>query len=328
MHYFSTLMRLWLLFVLPAYGQDIGGASFATGDDRAMYAQKNPNATRSVTFKPFESLENNSLTPSLQNIEWTWNVNISDYAAENNTVTVAHNLSDPYITTTSYDFPDDLSQHVLDVLNGTRLSLCFSILKTYVDLPVSFTNAYNEGNKDQTSCVPALGQSCVDAILSAGRTQESYGMCQQSLELVDGLPECSDVLRLSDRNNTRLRLSGQDFAAGVDHIGDHNGWYGGFDNPKNGSGGAQYYNALNRVHMVLFSPQLEKNPVEYYQGPQLLCMRVNTTQLPVRDLNGDGASLTSESVAQGNMESSGSVVAGCDFMAIVTFTTLVLFFVV
>lgn len=82
---------------------------------------------------------------------------------------------------------------------------------------------------------------------------------------------------------------------------------------------------------MLFNPIIPSNgesesteATGYTQGPALLCMRVNTTQLPTGDTDGDGVTWTSEAV----LESIGSSVnrSAVWVWSVVTFMSLTLAF--
>ncbi|KAI1872851.1 uncharacterized protein JN550_003725 [Neoarthrinium moseri] len=273
-------------------------------------AQQNPNATRAVAFRPFNSAARAGNTQSLADVEWTWRVNISEYAMPDNEKKGA--AVDSRIISTAYDFSwagaGDMSSQ-LDLSEG---GLCFTIMDAPKDFPVNVTNSYTKDDVNSASCNPVLGQACVDAIVSqANRETGSPVRCSAPQRSWYALPECQSTLGYTD---TVLGTWGAvTFSYGFFNHSSNStnswengeGWYGSFSAPQNRSGGAEYYTATNRLQIILVNPivrgpgssgTLENAP--YIQGPQLSCMRVNTTKLPTGDLDGNGVVLTSEAVMQ------------------------------
>ena len=77
-------------------------------------------------------------------------------------------------TTWDLSWPPASGKNISSALGGLPGPLCITTLTTAdpdagPDLPVNVTSAYTEDNKDSTSCVPALGEEWVRALLSARR---------------------------------------------------------------------------------------------------------------------------------------------------------------
>ncbi|KAI1826871.1 hypothetical protein F4861DRAFT_495488 [Xylaria intraflava] len=288
----------------------IAGSSFPSGLDaysKGIFtnAQQHPNATRGVTFEPFGS-EGNTPNLKLGNIEWTWRINVSDFAAPNaipDPTLGTYPTVDPHIVTTSYDFTWSGPKNWSTELQGLEDRFCLAVVD-FTDLPVNVTNGFTESDTNSTSCVPALGQDCVNAILSASQSKQPFAGPSCNIDLNwSEFPECQNTLGYADKV-TKFSLSS--FMPGFsEEIGKNittdfingRGWYGYVSPPQNGSGSSAYYTALNRLHIAAINPLLSAG-VGLTQGPELLCMRVNATALPTGDTNGDGVTLTSEAVLE------------------------------
>ncbi|KAF7536135.1 hypothetical protein G7054_g4776 [Neopestalotiopsis clavispora] len=270
-------------------------------------AQANPNLTRDIAIKPFNSVSSDSSEHGLADVEWHWRVNISDVATPNAQV---DKISDAHIVSTSYDFSWPETQEIPAELNNTSSALCITIADAPVDMPVNVTNAYTEDDAGSASCVHALGQACVDAILaSAGRpvTSEAGPMCSAPRESWAELDECRNTLEYASKSGGSERF----FATSSFNVsyygGSSNGSAGGlasgegifgtFSAAQNGSGSAEYYTAANRLQIMMINPILQSSGgFEYAAGAGLYCMRVNTTKLPGYDAESDDVTWTSEAV--------------------------------
>jgi hypothetical protein len=234
---------------------------------------------------------------------------VSDIAAPN--AIARSNIVDSHIVSTTYDFNwPDSNGVISDQLNGTSSGFCLTVVD-WTDLPVNLTNAYTEKDGNDTSCIPVLGQACVNAILSNGRNfrgptcrsvpqkpWSEFPECQSTLGYMATTPERFGTLSMSrglGNNNHNATSSSANGA----------GWFGSFSTPQNGSGSTTYYTAANQLQIAMVSAVLSfQNDTQYLAGSELLCMRVNATQLPTRDTDGDGTTWTSEAV----MESMGNFV--------------------
>jgi hypothetical protein len=255
-------------------------------------------------------------------------VNISDFAVTNADVLVGdyggYPTVDTHIVTTAYDFSwpsgQDISSQLLDT------GLCMTVLSTPTDMPVSLTNAYTNDQVNNASCIPVLGQACVGAILRGHQSSSGgiLGVCQAPPVIWSDLAECQSTLGyvqatsgvfgmlttpllFSNESSNATTTTTHDWARG-------RGWFGSFSSPQNGSASPAYYTAANRLHIVMVTtPPLQQGTSAssrstdgsgYVQVPELLCMRVNATQLLTPDPNGDGVTWTSEAV----MENMGGLV--------------------
>lgn len=211
-----------------------------------------------------------------------------------------------------------------------------------IDLPVNVTNAYTEDDTNDASCVPVLGQACVDAILSDGRISRgsAVGSCTSPSRYWFEIPECQSTLGYaqavggSPGTFTTSIGVGNDSSNATNSWKNGEGWYASFSAPRNGSGSTAYYTTANQLNMVKVNPILSSQVVSapttesggHIPGPELLCMRVNATKLPTGDTNGDGVTWTSEAVME--MENIGSFIkpSAICVMFVVSFISLTLAF--
>ncbi|KAI0968083.1 hypothetical protein F4678DRAFT_474917 [Xylaria arbuscula] len=283
-------------------------------------AQQHPNVTRAAFFKPLELAKNSVGYPTLGDLEWAWRINVSDFvpsdALADLTSYGSDETVDTHIVTTSYDFSWSSPENLTSELNSSIASFCLTVATSLTDLPANVTNAYTEQDTNSTSCVPALGQACVDAILATEKFEGDpvYGNCRAPSQLWSELPQCQNTLGyvynvshgftlLTGSRGFSNRTS-QNATADFKNGG---GWFGYISSPVNGSGSNEYYTAINRLHIAMINPLLAYDgdfDSGFSQDPQLLCMRVNATMLPTKDTNGDGVTWTSEAV----LESAGNSV--------------------
>ncbi|RYC66093.1 hypothetical protein CHU98_g150 [Xylaria longipes] len=283
-------------------GSSIPNGLNASSLNTVINAQQHPNATHEVIFKPFGSEGGTSGSVStLQDIEWAWRINVSDFTAPNSTIETV----DTHLVTTTYDFNWSGSDELSTNLNSSTARFCLT-MTDFHDLPVNITNTYTENDTNSTSCVSTLGQACVNAILKVGSFlgNAAYGNCQGPSQIWSSIPECQSTLGYTSMVSRYLSLytispgfgnhTTKDFINGQ-------GWYGHFSSPQNGSGSNEYYTAMNRLHIVMINALVASSTGfegGYSEGPQLLCMRVNATKLPTKDTNGDGVTWTSEAVLE------------------------------
>ncbi|KAI1399871.1 hypothetical protein F4819DRAFT_463742 [Hypoxylon fuscum] len=320
------MMKLLSLFIFPVllkaekykYGLlEIPGGSIPPGLDAytsqlITNAQQHPNVTRGIQFYPFGAEGSVSAIPAPKDVQWTWRVNVSDFSAPN--ADGWDPAKDPHVVTSTYDFTWPGGGNLSAALGVPNAGICVTVADSPLDWPVNVTNTYTEDDTDSNSCAGTLGQACVDAILDEERNSgHLLGDCRLPPESWFALPQCQDTLGYasvsygfagiasrglgflnSSSNATRAREDGE-------------AWFGTLSAPQYGSGSAEYYTVANRLHIAVINPILPtEGPVEggFSQGPQLMCMRVNATKLPVGDPNGDGITWTSEAV----LESGGSPV--------------------
>lgn len=205
------------------------------------------------------------------------------------------------MVSTAYDFSG--SEDLSDQLNQTASGFCLSVV-SWDDLPVNITNTFTTEDANDTSCIPVLGQACVDAILSNGSNFRGPA-CAGPKTLWSELPECQNTLgyvESTDQGFGTLSFSrglGNNSHNGTGAFGHGQGWFGAFSAAQNGSGSPAYYTAVNQLQIAMASAVLSlKNDGGYLEGAELLCMRVNATRLPTKDTNDDGTTWTSEAVME------------------------------
>ncbi|KAI1179787.1 hypothetical protein F4777DRAFT_574613 [Nemania sp. FL0916] len=278
----------------------ISGSSIPAGLDAnsrqlVANAQQHPNATRGVDFKPFKSLVPSEAL-SIGNFEFTWRINVSDFAAPNATQDLSSggslNTEDTHIVTTSYDFHWPGSE-----FSSTAARFCFTVADV-TGLPANVTDAYTEGDIYLTSCVSALGQACVDAIVAGGKFvgNPADQFCQAP-HVWTQIPECQSTLGSINSESHSFGLvagsrgfSNNDSQTATAGFANGEGWFGFFSSPQNGSGSNEYYTAVNRLHIATVNTLLASDGNfrnGFKQQTQLLCMRVNATELSTDDTNGD-----------------------------------------
>ncbi|ETS76090.1 hypothetical protein PFICI_11477 [Pestalotiopsis fici W106-1] len=295
--------------------------------DPVIDAKSNPTVTRSVKFGMLEeywsSLPEDSV---VRNSEWTWRVNISDVA----TPKVEDNdLADPHVVSTTYDFTWPYGDDLSEALDGANSSFCMSVVES-LDLPVSVLNGYTEDDANSTSCVPALGQDCVAAILQRGAISAAGNgsYCSSPAEPWNLLSACKDSLGDAadwGMDGTGYALGGLDASSNETSRPWTNGKGFKYDilRDLNGSLSDDYLLAVNKLHILMFNAQIPTgNGNEYIGGPELHCMRVNTTQLEERDADGDGVAMASENERSLGTSLSGTTLSFSIGFAIVTFAVL------
>lgn len=191
---------------------------------------------------------------------------------------------DPHIVATTYDFTWPGGGNLSAALGDPRAGLCLSFVSLPLDFPANVTDGYSNDNANDPSCVPMLGQSCVDAILSSGRTAvgQPFGLCTAGSAWFE-LPECKSTLgyvlsTAGSAGTNTISLGFQNSSNATHDRENGEGWYGLFSAPQNGGASVEYYNATNRVHIAMIDPVLPSTrDTGYAEGAKLLCMRVNVT---------------------------------------------------
>ncbi|KAI0427234.1 hypothetical protein F5Y09DRAFT_344877 [Xylaria sp. FL1042] len=285
---------------------------------RIINADHNPTTSRSVSFQPFKNvfdeLEPNSV---LLASDWTWRkfltpytgslfltkvnacshptgVNVSEIPVPD--AESVNNITDPHIVSLTWDFSWFAGKNLSDILGGNGSEFCWVQLDSSYDLPVNITNTFTDDiASNSTSCVPAFGQACVDAIL-----RNVPGDCDwDSADLnFATIPECAGAFADSVHHN----------ADGEAYLGDAlnnsdpaqqptNGetFYLKLSDPVNGTQSEKFNAVGNGLNVVLLNARI-KAQTGYVQGSELLCTRVNTTKLAEKDTNGDGIAYVSEVV--------------------------------
>ncbi|KAK7994051.1 hypothetical protein PG989_007432 [Apiospora arundinis] len=305
----STLTgKLFLLAAvsLPTYAQksDIYEPTYLTGPYNFSYGGKditgplynqsatNPNVTRSVKFHPFWWYNGTNMTN--KEIEWTWRVNISDFYASNAAPRSSELgvLENPHVVLNTYDFSwpgaKNLSAHL-----GSKDPLCISTGVAYT-FPANVTNGYANGDTNSLDCGAALGDACRDAILRESSVSIlNHGLCAREKPW-NTLPECAGRIGLDEKvsrlpgswrwnfNVANGSKTAPDRTDGrqIPHVPNPDsgsGLYAFNSWPRNATNLSEYYEATNRLHVVLID-MTDIGDGET-RKPSLLCMRVNTTKV-------------------------------------------------
>lgn len=200
---------------------------------------------------------------------------------------------------TTYDFSWPGGKNLSDQIRTDDI-VCLTVAMSYT-WPANVTNRYADGNTDDGSCDAVLGEACRRAIESKGRNRPRTGSCQAPLTSWDLLPECADsfgyarnVSRESGsvaydlnayngtvpgpgRNGTRVPGGSPNPTSGT-------GFYAFNSAPRNATNETAYYEATNRLHVVMVNAMLPLNNGAMGKA-RLMCMRVNTTKVAWEDPN-------------------------------------------
>ena len=157
------------------------------------------------------------------------------------------------------------------------------------DFPANVTNKITDETGKNSYCGPALGEACVRALKKDGRIQSG---CSGTKKPWFSLPECADtvgaVLRpaqigtstIANGKNSKNDTNTNSTSTGSKTFRDSGDGFLSISSAAfNGSDRETYYNATNRLQIVM----LQANHPEsgsLNSEPKLLCMRVNTTELP------------------------------------------------
>ncbi|ETS76093.1 hypothetical protein PFICI_11480 [Pestalotiopsis fici W106-1] len=302
---FFSLLALAASAVAGDYGQISGWRESALDQlnpkarDAIIQANHNPTATRSVAFKPFEkywgSLAENS---KLRDSEWMWRINISDVSIPDADL---EDVDEPHVASAIYDF-QFTGTNLSEALDGADGTFCMATL-TSIDLPVEIINKYTDDD-DSTDCEPILGKSCIDSLLLAGNgattISDDGNSCIPPRYFWSELLECSDSIGKATVFST---LYGDYPLSGVNRqnnatsspLVSGQGFFVNVSEPLNGSLSDGYLQSVNRLHVLMINTRI---PTDYgfVGGPELHCMRVNATELPENDADGDGDAMTSENI--------------------------------
>ncbi|KAK1480989.1 hypothetical protein CCUS01_16049 [Colletotrichum cuscutae] len=151
-----------------------------------------PNATRQISFRPFEVFSGNARL--LGQDEWTWRVNISDFSlphlAQNTTeANLGRNIAEPHYIATSYSLSWPLGGNLSSGgLRGSDSPFCVTSLD--VEFSPNVTNLWTEENGNSTDCGPVLGEACLEALHASDKslTRES---CDGRMPSWKTIPECN-----------------------------------------------------------------------------------------------------------------------------------------
>ncbi|KAK8097047.1 hypothetical protein PG999_012991 [Apiospora kogelbergensis] len=265
-------------------------------------AAANPNATRSIKFRPFPSYSGNN--DRLRNLEWSWRVNISDFYAANASPSFSEDglLEDPHVIVNTYDFSwpggGNLSEQI-----GTTNPFCISAAGSFV-WPANVTNRYADGDPNSPDCGAVLGEACRDAIVRQGASSAGLDKCSGPSKFWKTLPECAGSLGYAGSLDSFSSVTTFDFngyngtkpdpnakgpasnatrvPGGTPNPASGTGFFAWNSYPRNATNMTEYYDATNRLHIVMINAAL---PIVngWASKPTLMCMRVNTTKLEVED---------------------------------------------
>ncbi|KAK3988389.1 hypothetical protein QBC44DRAFT_371046 [Cladorrhinum sp. PSN332] len=299
---------LLVLLSTPSTAQQLSAAD-RQPNALANRALQNPNATRSVNFRPFPS------HPQLNNTEWTWRVNVSDFSVPPDTPIplpsrdAAVQSSDPHLFRISYDFSWGPP--------GTPFPSS-SIME--IGTPANITNLWTDNEAGSTDCTPVLGKECVEEIMrgNAIRCQASEaarsGYCPDIGRVWSNIPECASSFGFMRDGEGSNQLTGGlkgSFGIQGSALYSHKEEDEEEDNVKSGEmftflesrapvGGAGIYDGANGTEVLQVGRDMLQvllfNPPVGVGGAQLMCMRIDTRLRAV----GDGRSGESSNGAGGD----------------------------
>lgn len=210
-------------------------------------------------------------------------------------------VDEPHVASAIYDFqfPGSNLSEALDGANGT---FCMATL-TSIDLPVEILNKYTDDD-DSTDCERILGKSCTDSLLLASEgavtISDDGNTCIPPRKSWNTLPGCSDSIGKATVYNTLdgdYPLSGvnpQNNATASSWVSGQ-GFFVNVSEPLSGALSDGYLESVNRLHVLMINTRIPADG-GFVGGPELHCMRVNATELPENDADGDGEAMTSENV--------------------------------
>ncbi|KAF2964667.1 hypothetical protein GQX73_g8890 [Xylaria multiplex] len=287
--------------------------------DLIVYQDQNPNVSRSATFNPFENTWA-ELGPDsvLRNAEWTWRVNVSQFYAPYNGSDAVPSDRQAFVSQT-YDFSWSTEGNISEALDGATGPLCITQLNAWTDLPVNVTNGLTDG----TSCIPALGQACVDAILNkTPRPSIEEGCKWGDYGRFDEMPECRGSF---GRDRGLFGTFGAGFSLGdaTNQINSGDTFWVNMSGPVLGYETWLYETVANQIQLLLFSallPTSTQSNTSTVPGMELLCLRANNAKLPDFDINKDGIAVVGEVVL---LSAGTSTTAGVDLLTYLGFMALI-----
>ncbi|KAI0441746.1 hypothetical protein F4803DRAFT_551764 [Xylaria telfairii] len=169
------------------------------------------------------------------------------------------------------------------------------------DLPVRVVNAFTEDvAKNGTSCAPAFGQDCVDAVLR-------NILVSSDLKFA-GIPflmllECAEVFAGTTHRHDGGQISIGNIPNDTDsayQAKNNDTFFLNLSNPVNGTRRKKFNAVANGLNIILLGARIptSNSPVQsdHVQGSELLCTRVKATKLPDKDDDGDGTAYVSDVV--------------------------------
>ena len=157
----------------------------------------------------------------------------------------------------SYDFSWPTEGNLSEALDGATGPLCVTQLSAYVDLPVNVTNALN----DSTSCVPALGRLCVDAILKHNPAPTLEDGCKwgDSYKLFNELLACRGSFGRAPTKSFGQFSSGFLLNDTTSRMNSGDTFWVNMSGPVLGKETWLYENVANQIQLLLFSVSLPTN---------------------------------------------------------------------
>ncbi|KAI8955781.1 hypothetical protein F4801DRAFT_599027 [Xylaria longipes] len=246
----------------------------------------------------------------LRNAEWSWRVNLSQFYAPYNGSGVAGPSDRQAFVSQTYDFSWSAEGNISEALDGATDPLCVTQLNAWADLPVNVTNGLTDG----PSCVPALGQAYVDAILNKTPPPSREDGCKWGwggYGIFDEIPECRGSF---GRNGALVSTFGAGFSLGntTNQINSGDTLWVNMSGPVLGNETWLYETVANQIQLLLFSvllPTSTQPNASTTPGTELLYLRANSTKLPDVDVNKDGVAVVGEVVL---LSAGTSTTAGVD----------------
>lgn len=178
-----------------------------------------------------------------------------------------------------------------------------------------------------------LGQECVDALLSTqgGAVTVENNVCRGPARPWHDLPACRDSLGRDKTSGTQWAgtpLSGRNPLNNATRPAP---WRSGDDfyvNVSSPVGGGkdsdEYLTRANQLHVLMLDARVPSSREgQVVGGPQVLCLRVNTTRLPENDKDGDGVAMLSEGLRRGSSSGAAGLGCGVTFLVLAAAATLI-----
>ncbi|KAI1350225.1 hypothetical protein F5Y01DRAFT_161300 [Xylaria sp. FL0043] len=298
----STFSRATLYKEVGTWFESAPSTWDEEAQQRIIAADSTPTISRSVNFQPFKNVFED-LDPGdvLLFSNWTWRVNVTEIPVPD--AQTATNLSDPHIISLTWDFSWYSGKTLNDILGGdNETEFCWVQMDSSYDLPANITNLFREDvAQNSTSCVPAFGQACVDAIL-----HNVPGNCDWDTSRLDftKIPECAAVFADSVHHNVgdevflgNVLNTDETYESEYAPQPPLNGgpFYLRLSEPVSGAKSEEFEAVANGLNIAILNARI-RTDAGHVQGSELICTRVNATKLVERDVNGDGAVYVSEVV--------------------------------
>ncbi|KAL0939182.1 uncharacterized protein CTRU02_205792 [Colletotrichum truncatum] len=263
------------------------GRSEPSLDDRSLEiyreAMRAPNATRSITLKPWEWARGND--PRLARQEWTWRVNVTDISLPH-LASRFPSISNPHFVSTTYDFTWLGGGNISRTLGGSTSPFCITTVDTV--FPPNITNLYNESNTHTSDCEAVLGSDCRSKLDTDGNNLRA-GRCGSPRTIWSKIPECSatfgyalqpefdtyspfglSTFNINGQPGNNTRNDTESFMSGDGFFEMNTGIINGSE------AAAAYHNATHNLQLFMFNTWIDIVNGQISR-PNVLCMRVNAT---------------------------------------------------